>query len=116
MGIYAGELTVPNAPVLLPKLCIAVKIITDVTDLFERLEVKIVKGEDEIELLSTGPVPVPCDRPNTEPDATRFSAQMAFMLAPFHIEEETILRVKAITEREEMRGMALRIRVAKPAA
>lgn len=119
MGIYTGELTVPNAPVLLSKLCVVVKVITDIDDPFENLEVRIVavKGDDETEILSTGPIPYPADRPQPDAGSTRFMAQMSFMMSPFQITEETILRVKAITdEREELRGTALRIRIVSPPA
>lgn len=118
MGIYSGELTVPNAPVVLTKLCIAVKVATDIDDPFEALEVRIVKvkGDDETELLSTGPVSLPTELSGLDKDnsSTRLVVQMNFMLVPFQIDEETILRVKAITEREELRGMALRIRIVPP--
>lgn len=118
MGVYAGELTVPSAPVWLPKLCIAVKAITGIGDPFETLEVRIVKvkGDDETELLSTGSVPLPAKLPGLDNDSARLVAQVTIMLAPFQIDEETILRVKATTEREELRGMALRIRIVPPPA
>lgn len=118
MGIYSGELTVPNAPVVLTKLCIAVKVATDIDDPFEALEVRIVKvkGDDETELLSTGPVSLPTELSGLDNSSTRLVVQMNFMLVPFQIDEETILRVKAITEREELRGMALRIRIVPPPA
>ena len=118
MGVYTGELTVPNAPVLLSKLCVVVKVITDIDDPFENLEVRIVavKGDDETEILSTGSIPYLTDRPQLDAGSTRFIAQMNFMMSPFQITEETILRVKAITEREELRGTALRIRIVPPPA
>jgi len=120
MGIYTQDLTVPNAPLLLPKLCIAVKAVTDIGDPFESLEVRIVKikGDEETELLSTGPFPMPplADLPKLDNDSTCIFAQMYFMLTPFQIDDETIIRVKANTEREELRGAALRIRIVPPPA
>ena len=119
MGIYSSELTVPNAPVLLTKLCIVVKAVTDIDDPFEALDVRVVKvkgNNDEIELLSTGPVSLPTERPGPDTGLTRMAVQMNFILAPFQIDEETKLRVKAITEREELRGVTLRIRIVPPLA
>lgn len=117
MGIYSSELTVPKA-LLLTKLCIAVKAVTDIGDPFEALDVRVVKvkGNDETELLSTGPVSLPTRRPGPDTGLTRMVAQMTFILAPFQIDEEIMLRVKAITEREELRGMTLRIRIVPPSA
>jgi len=115
MGIYSKDLFVPVAPVVLPKLCIAVKVVTDMTDPFRELEVRILKGEDEVELLTTGPIPGPPDDWASEDNSTFMVAQMAFMLAPYQIDGDTILRVRARTEREDLKGRALRILVGQPA-
>ncbi|MCL5802067.1 MAG: hypothetical protein M1283_06065 [Gammaproteobacteria bacterium] len=117
IGVYSGELIVQTAPVLLPKLCIGVKVVTDMDDPFETLEVRVVKvkGEDETELLSTGTTSPPTELPRPDGSAL-IVAQMHFTLIPFHIDEETSLRVKAITEREELRGIGLRIRIVPPPA
>ena len=114
MGVYSGELTVPIAPLLLSKLCVVAKVITDIDNPFESLEVRIVmvKGDDETEILSTGPIPFPADLPRQHDDSARLMAQMTFMLSPFQIDEETTIRVKAVTESEELSGTtALRIRI-----
>lgn len=118
MGVYAGEMTVPSVPVMLPKLCLAVKVSTDLADPFQSLEVRVVKGEDEVELLATGPVPLPYPPPVSEIEqgTARFNAQLAIVLSPFQIDEETVIWVKAITEREELRCDPLRIRVLQSGA
>lgn len=114
MGIYSGELFVPSTPIVLPKLCIAVKVVTEMSDPFKGLEVRVLKGEDEAELLSTGQIPGPTDTSQFKEGSTLMVAQMAFMLAPFEIDGETILRVRVNTEREELKGMALAIRLVPP--
>jgi hypothetical protein len=116
MGIYTSELTVPG-PVLLPKLCISVKVVTDKDDPFESLEVRIVKGDNEIELLTTGTIPpMPTDTVVQDKNSTRIVVLLTFVLAPFQIDEETIIRVKANTAREELRSTPLRIRIVPPQA
>lgn len=118
MGIYTRELTIPNAPLRLPKLCIAVKVVTDIDDLFESLVVRVVKikNGEETELSSTGLLPMLplTDLPTRDDDTTCMLIQMQFVLSPFQIEEEATLRVKATTEREELLGMALRLRIIPP--
>lgn len=116
MGVYTDELTVPTVPVMLAKFCISVKVITNMEDPFEALEVRIVKVKDneETDLLTTGPVNFLNQLSNIENGRSRLMVQLTFALAPFQIDEETTLRVKAITEREELRGMALRIRTSTP--
>lgn len=120
MGIYTRELTIPNAPLFLPKLCIVVKAVTDVDDPFESLEVRVVKIKDgeETKLLSTGPLTMPplTDLPARDDDTTCLLTQMQFALSPFQIDEEATLRVKATTEREELLGVALHIRIIPPPA
>lgn len=114
MGVYSSDLTVPNAPILLPKLCVAVKVTTDIDDLIKALEVRIVKIKDDVEteLLSTGTITYPAEWPRLDNGSTRLVAQMTFVLAPFQIDEDTTLRVKAITDRGELRGAGLRIHIA----
>lgn len=120
MGIYTRELTIPNAPLLLPRLCILVKVVTDIDDPLESLVVRVVKTKDgeETELLSTGPLPIPSltDLPARDDDTTSMLMQMQFVLSPFQIEEEATLRIRATTEREELLGMALRLRIVPPTA
>lgn len=118
MGVYSGELTVLSAPVLLPKLCIGVKVVTEKNDPFEKLDVRVIKvrGDEEIELLSTGDLSPPSELSGIDNGSTFIVAQMTFMLSPFQIDGEVTLRIKAITEREELRGMSLRIKIAPPPA
>ncbi len=119
MGIYTRELTIPN-PTLLPKLCIAVKVVTDIDDPLESITVRVVKINNgkEVELLSTDSLPLPSltDTPARDCDTTCMLLQMQFVLSPFQIEEDATIRVKATTEREELIGAALRLRIDQPAA
>lgn len=121
MGVYMGEINVPTAPILLPKLCIAVKAVSDIQDPLEALEIRVlrVKGTEETELLSTGPTTPPTNKPSTLTDdgmQHKMIAQFVFMLAPFPIDEEFLIRIRAKTEREELRGAGLLVRVGQPLA
>lgn len=118
MGIYTRELNIPSVPLLLPKLCIVVKVVSDINDPIESVVVRVVmlKDNKEIELITTDSLTMP---PSTElqgrdNDSTCVLIQMQFVLSPFQIDEESTLRVKATTEREELLGVALRLRVASP--
>ena len=117
MGVYSGELNIPTAPLVLPRLCIAIKAVTEIQDPFEVLEIRVlrVKGTEETELLSTGPVPAPTEKPSNE-SGIRQVAHVVFVLAPFPIDEEFLIRIRAKTEREELRGPGLRIRVGQSLA
>lgn len=118
MGIYTRELTIPN-PLLLPKLCIAVKVVTDINDPFASITVRVVKinNGEETELISTGLLSLSslADMSAQEGETTCVLLQMQFVLSPFQIEEEATIRVKATTEREELIGASLRLRIVQPA-
>ena len=114
MGIYAGELRVPGAPVLLGKLCIAVRIHAPIGRPIESLEVRVVKekmGVEIGEVLATGVIEHPADFAIDDEAATKVLMQLHFMLQPFQIEDSFEIRVKAKTESEELVSGALRIRV-----
>ena len=114
MGIYAGELRVPAAPVILGKLCIAVRIHAPIAQPIESLEVRVVKermGVEIGEVLATGVIEHPADFTVDEEASTKILTQLHFMLQPFQIEDSFEIRVKAKTESEELVSGALRIRV-----
>jgi hypothetical protein len=98
MGIYSGDLHV-SGPTVLPKLCIIVKAVTDIQEPFESLVVRVLQGDDEVELISTGPVVIPADFPNAPAGQMTMVAQLAFLLTPYQIDTETVLRIRAKTER-----------------
>lgn len=119
MGVYSGELNIPTAPLVLPKLCIVIRAVSEIQDPFEALEIRVlrVKGTEETELLSTAAATVPTNKPSTESGMLhRQVAHVVFVLAPFLIDEEFLIRIRAKTEREELRGAGLRIRVGQPLA
>lgn len=116
MGIYFSEMTIPTAPLVLPKLCVAIKAVTAATDPFQSIDMQLVKvknGEETL-LASTGQISMPTDASPEVDGVPMMVFQSMFMLNPFQIDEECTLRVKAITEREELRGLGLRINVVQP--
>lgn len=118
MGIYTRELNIPSVPLLLPKLCIVVKVVSDINDPIESVVVRVVmlKEHKEIELITTDSLTMPSstELQGRDNDSTCVLTQMQFVLSPFQIDEESTLRVKATTEREELLGVALRLRVVSP--
>lgn len=113
MGIYGGDLYVPTIPIVLPKLCLAITAVTEKDDPFESIEFHIlkVKGDNETPLLSTDSLSVPTMPSDLDPPAASIRAQFTVVLSPFQIDEEFLLRVRAKTEKDELRGRGLRVRV-----
>ena len=118
MGIYHSEMFVQNMPVILPRLCFYISYVNDFSDPLSKFEIKVVKGLDEVELITTGTIQ-PEDRPEKEKEnklGVPYKSKtitMAFALSPFTIEEETVIRVIADTESGKIYGPCLRIRKAE---
>lgn len=117
MGIYQGDMYIPSLPTLLPKLCIAVNIVTSISNPFRKLSVKVEKGMEGEELLSTGDMDLsnlttPRKDENEDPgnENAFLIMRMAFVLSPFQVEKPTILRILVETEHGTIRGRALRIK------
>lgn len=115
MGIYQGDMYVPSLPLILPKLCIAVNVVTSISSPFQKLSVTVEKGMEGEELMSTGYIdltPPPASKKDKDSDNGNayLGMQLVFMLSPFQIEKPTILRVLVETELGFMRGRALRIK------
>lgn len=113
MGVYSADLTVPVLPIVLNKLCIVVRAITNNSDPFESLNVSIFQGDDSAALINTGPIALPIVNPDSKESPLQV-VQLTFMLTPYQIDKETTIKVKATTEREELSGANLRIHVAQP--
>ncbi|BBI99197.1 hypothetical protein FGKAn22_08900 [Ferrigenium kumadai] len=117
MGLYASDLFVHEFPATLPKLCIVVILVTPIDNPLRKLTVKVTKdGESLIEAPMTEEQ---LNQPQSEiiengdkgnPDR-RIAMNLTFMLTPFSVEKECVLRVLAETESGELRGNALRIKI-----
>jgi hypothetical protein len=115
MGIYHGEMFVQSVPILLPRLCFYINFVSDLTIQAGKVVIKVVKGADEEELMSTGVI---------EPEQTVTNENhlgvpylthrltLAFGLSPFMINSETVIKVVAETDLGKIIGPCLRIRLA----
>jgi hypothetical protein len=111
MGVYGPLLFVPQVPVILPKLCVAITAFTMREHPFRRLIFRVLRDKDVL-------IESPFDAAQLEDAAAKkedaFPLSMAgvyITLAPFPIEAETVLRVRAETENGELKAVGLRIAV-----
>lgn len=107
MGIYTGDMFVASMPLLLPKLCIAVNVVTPIDEPLQTLNLNIYKEGVSEPLLSTGEISIP-DLPHDDNSIMQV-AHLIFALSPFQIDEETKLRVVAETENGQIVGRPLKI-------
>lgn len=111
MGVYAGELNVAGGPQLIAKLCIVIRAVTAAGDPFQSLDIRVAQDGIDAPLMATGPIVLPEVAALPVDGAASTMAHIVLMLSPYQIEKNTVLRVSAVTEREELYGMPLRIRI-----
>lgn len=113
IGVYSGTLFVPVFPVTLPKLCISVKIVTPANEPLRSLTLRVLKDDeilqeivfDKEQLVSASEVLV-----ELSDEERRLRVQMPqFLLAfsPLHLDQACTLRVRALADHEELRGVGL---------
>lgn len=116
MGIYQAEMFVSAMPIMLPKLCAFVTLTFPNQKEISKIEVKIVRGSNKEELLTTGTFS-PQQPTNSElgdlgiPFSSKTIA-LALVLSPFSIESETTLQVLAEVDDSQITSQPLRIRLA----
>ena len=111
MGCYQSELFVPFVPLMLPKLCVQVTMSTTVERPIKSLTVRLDQGANQLAVIAVPADDFARSMPPAPEDATRWSASVGVMLAPFTITEPGELRVVVITEEGEMPGPRLRLKV-----
>jgi len=116
MGIYSGDLLVSEFPVALPKLCIIVNLVTSIDKPLKELTIKVTKDNETLievpvtsEKLSEPQSSIVQNGDMNNPDR-RIALNFTLTIAPFTIEKECILRVRAVTESGELKGNALKIK------
>ncbi len=107
---------VPQAPLLLPKLCIFITIRTPLDKPFKSMTVRILKDNEVFHEQPIDPAAFAVD--DTPPpelgDDPKSHIQIfatTVVFSPFPIDRSFILRVRMITDGEELRGPGLLIRV-----
>lgn len=117
IGIYTAKMFVPGFPVLLPRLCISITIITPITRPFKSATIKVLADEKVLaeypldDALIAQQQTVPPDEENPD-DNFVIQAGAEMQISPFPIEKPSILRVRVITEDEELKAGAISIELA----
>jgi hypothetical protein len=115
IGVYSGGLFVRAFPVTLPKLCLAVRILTPANAPLRSLTLQVLKdGEtlqelivDDAELAAASAVDADMEV-NQRADRL-LMAQFMLVFSPIHFDGPCVLKVRVQTESGELRGMALKV-------
>jgi len=115
IGVYSGRLLVPTFPATLPKLCIAMTLVTPATTPFRKLSLRVLKDSevlvqgalDEAKLIDL--VDKTDEAPTSEHNDRVAMLQSYFVFSPFQVDAPCVIRVRVDTEEGELRGVGLRI-------
>lgn len=115
IGVYSGQMFVPSFPITLPKLCLAMSVITSTDMPFRKLAMRILKDDaplaeaalDDTQLANV--VEAFADVPEDERKERVQLLQSMFVFSPFQLEGPCTLKVRIETESGELRGVGLRI-------
>ncbi len=117
IGVYTGHLFVSTFPVTLPKLCLALTAITPAAQPFQKLDLRILKDDEVLaeasldEAMLSGIANAAADL-DSEGDGKKSGVQVLnslFVFSPFQIDAPCRLRIRAITESGELKGLPLMI-------
>lgn len=115
IGVYGGQMFVPSFPITLPKLCLAMSMITPVDTPFRKLAMRIFKDDTQLaegvldETQLAGAVEASTDVPADERKERVLALQSMFVFSPFQLEGPCTLKVRVETESGDLRGVGLRI-------
>lgn len=120
MGIYTSDLWIPEAPAILPKLCVIANIATPLDKPFTKLIIRIMRDDETI--IEAPLIDDQLHQPqlkiieNEDKDNPHRSIGLVgiFVLSPFSIEKECTLRVRAETENGELIGNGIEIKIGQP--
>jgi len=116
IGVYNGVMYIPQFPVTLPKLWIVATFVAPKDEPLKSLKFRVFKNNEpladldatpeHLQQLSKAPEPVV-----PMPDGSRsvISTQSQVCFAPLQLDAPCVLRVSAITENGETRGVCLQV-------
>ncbi|WNH52584.1 DUF6941 family protein [Stenotrophomonas oahuensis] len=122
IGMYGEEMGVPAFPLQLPVFTILVSASTPADEPFKSLEVKVYFGEEEIASRAAPPEAIaqlsaasaesamPLMAPSPRGGYVTNRWRVNVQLAPFVVSRPGVLRVRVVTESEEIPAGGLRIR------
>lgn len=120
IGVYSGALLVTAFPVTLPKLCLSINIVTSASEPLRSLTLRILKDEEMLQEIIFDKDQLASASESAEglPDEERKDiaqvAQFMLVFSPMQFDGPCALRVRALTEKGELRGTSLRVDQTQP--
>lgn len=120
IGIYSDKMLVSLVPSILPKLCLAMSVITPLIYPFRRLAIRVLKDDEELARRELSETELTVDKAladltEAERQGRVHVIRAMFVFSPFQITAPCTLKVRVDTEeKDELRGIGLRIEQAPP--
>lgn len=116
IGVYGERLIVSTFPTILPKLCLALKVVTPAATPFSQLSLEVLIDDqtlahwsfDEAALAETCETVVQTDPHEISGELAQI-VSAAFVFSPLHLEGSGFLRVRAETESGTLDGLTLHV-------
>ena len=113
IGVYTSKMFVQEFPTLLPKLCLVISALTPIEKPFKKMTFRVLKDDEifaegtieEEELIKL----VMPDLSQSDGNPNLISSKVQFVFSPFQIDGPCTLKVRVITESEELTAAGLRI-------
>ncbi|WP_449302458.1 DUF6941 family protein [Pseudoxanthomonas mexicana] len=109
IGCYTGGMQVTEFPATLPKLCVLVRLICSAHEPPKTIVFRVLRDDEE---LLKGELPEEAMPPLAPADADESAMGMVhgqFILSPFELTGPCTVRVRAIVDGQEIRGLSLPI-------
>jgi len=112
IGVYSEKLLVERLPVILPKLCIAVKVLSSIDKPFKNLELNIYQGDDKViysSKIDEKQLVQVFNKPVNDIDNGVQIAQLQLILTPLKLDAECKIKVEVKTEEGIISGLGLEV-------
>lgn len=110
IGVYGDALLVSEFPAQLPKLCVLAKVVSPGSDLLKSLTIRVFLGEEVFREVVIPNEELKSASENIDKNDDRnLVVSTILQFVPMQFDAPTTLKVRAITEREELWGLGLEV-------
>lgn len=110
IGCYGNELFVEKLPVLLPKLCVQVRIVSPIDKPISKLVIRALMNDDAIAEMNVISEELPQQFPVGIENPIRSELSVMMTFSPLSVTEPSALRIEAEADNEILRGGILLFR------
>lgn len=113
IGVYSSRLFVPTFPAILPKLCVSVQVIAQAEEPLSSLTVRVLRDNEVLQQIVADDKQLSAasessrDMTDDELQDRLYIFHFLLVFSPIQFDAPCVLKVRAQTESDELRGMGL---------